>query len=655
MKRISGFIFLSLFFYNGFSQQQFALAGPKGIFIYLDKKIPNGVKISSITLQRKEASGDFKNIAEVKSSTDENSFISKAKDNNKYFPDYSFPPDSVLKTIWTKAAKTGLLDSIGYWGMHPAVRMALGILYYDLEAKEKIQYTYKVTVNGNTREERISSAVSFPFYPKYDDVTLYEYQFDKNGLYIKLKSVGKNAPSAFKIFKYNDAGKAEEVRGQHSKYSVKDSTYYIVNDKNVTAGKTYQYAWVGVDALGNTSYGSGPYIIGAKDFSLVYFKRSKADKLKGGLGIKLTWQLSDVSQAASIHIFKSEKFDGKFLEAGTVKNTDTTFTDDNITPDKIYYYYLQAKDKTGTQWKNSAKFFDYGLDTRKPITAQIDGGFGVKNGVKLELIIPDDNIVGYRVFRSENGSDDYTVIADLVAVQPDNNRSVYFDTLSMSGRTIYNYRIETENTSHITSDKSNKVQVRPDMPTNPPAPSQLEAYYQDSVIHLFWNDAKNGNWFVGGYRIYKREQSQKKAQLLLPADSVFEGTRFIDASYDYGKTYEYEIETMDVFGEASSTRAVASVSIPELLPVSPAISRAFSLPDGIRIEWTQPNMSDLKNYKLYRYQRGQNALLLAQPDSKTNWYLDKTVKAGELYFYTLTSVNSKAKESAESAEVGVRK
>lgn len=646
-KKIFTIILLAFAVYS-FAQEQIAFAGPKGIFVYLGKDIPNGVRIESIQLSRKEENGSFKKLKDVKCASTEQEFIDKAKDAAKYFPDFDFPPDSSLKIVWAKASKYGLLDSAGYWAMHPALRMALGILYYDLEAKENTKYNYKF--NSIT-----SAEVSFPFYPKFDTASLNEYQFDKNGLYIRFRSIGKSPAKSFKVFKYNDAQKPEEVSGIHSKYSVKDTTYYIIVDKKVTAAKKYQYSLVGVDFYGNTSYGFPPVIISLQDFSTIIFNRTKATRAKGFLGITLNWKISDVRNVKSIHIFRSKSFDKDFSEIGVMRATDTTFTDESIEPDRVYYYYLQIADETNTIVKNSAKFFDFGFDTNKPITPIITEAVGLSNGVKLNVAVPDNFIAGYRVFRSENGNDNFTVIADLVLLNPDSNTATFYDTgATMSGRIFYNYKVQSENTSHVVSDMSNSVQVHPEMSANVSAPTNLLVYFQDSIINIFWNDMRKDDEFVSGFRIYKRESGTTAFTPILPEDSIIEGNKFTDLNYKYGKVYEYEVESVDLFGFASKERASAQVNILKILPAAPVINSGINLPDGILIEWTKPNETNIKQYKIYRYQRGESPKLIATPEPNKESYLDQTAKSGELYFYTIATVDMAGNESTESAEIGAR-
>ncbi|MCO5230350.1 MAG: hypothetical protein M9958_04245 [Chitinophagales bacterium] len=630
------------------AQEKFAFPGPKGVFVYLGKEIPNGVKVESIQLSRKEGNDSFKKLINLKCATTEQEFITKAKDATKYFPDFNFPSDSSLNIIWQRASKYGLLDSATNWALHPAVRMALGVLYYDLEVKENLKYAYQY-------KDITSTDVSFPFHPKFDSVSLNMYQYDENGLYLRFQSLGNNPPRSFKVYKYNDAQQPEEVFGVRNQYRFKDTTFYILVDKNSTKGKKYQYSLIGVDQYGNTSYGAAPIIVNLQDFSTVIFNRTKANRAKDFLGITLNWEISDISNVKSIHIFRSTNFDKDFVEVGVMRANDTTFTDDNIEPDKVYYYYLQITDATNTIKKTSAKFFDFGFDTQKPITPIITSAEGMPNGVRLNVSIPDYFIAGFRVFRSENGSSDFSVIADMVLIHPDSSTATFFDTSStMSGRVFYNYKIQSENTSHIVSDMSNTVQVRPEMSANVASPTQFIAYFQDSSINLFWEDMRRNDNFVSGYKIYKKENNNSSFVTLLSADSIYEGNRFVDKNYETGKIYNYEVESIDLFGYPSKERAVAQVSVPEVLPLAPVISGAINLPDGILLEWTQPNDVNLSKYKIYRYQRGEQPLSITVLDIDKESFLDKTAKSGELYFYTITSLDKMNRESKESLEVGVR-
>jgi len=660
MKNNSVKIFFTLFalLTAGFvsAKDERVYPAPKGILVFLGKKIPNGKNAESISVQRKDEKGDFSSVADVKCATGESEFISKSNEWKKYFPDLTFPEEKTLKTIWAKASQYGLLDSCGGWSYHPAVRIALGLVYYDLQAKENVKYQYKILVKGRTNEEATSDLVSYPFHPVFDEIFLNTYSYGKEGLYIRFRSVGNNKPAEFKVFRYDESKKPQEVKTMHSDYSVRDTNYFVVQDKTAAAGKVYQYSLVGVDRFGNTAYGSAPVIVSTQDFNALYFKKTGADKMKGRLGIKLNWLLSNTGQVGSVHIFKSADAFKNFKEIGVAAATDTSFVDELIEPDKVYHYYLEAKDKTNTLSKRSSTFFDFGLDAQAPLTPEIFKAATIKNGVKLIAFVPDRNIAGYKVYRAPYYDSSFVCIAPFVNKNADSSTVTYYDTSSsLSGKTLYNYYIVSENTSHLQSQKSNIAQAHPGVAVDLQAPATFSAYFQDGYVHLYWENLKLNDETIEGYRLYKKESSQKDFTLVFGADSVYEGSFYNDQNTEDGKTYNYEVEVIDVFGNKSKTRAIATVEIPVDKPIPPSGPKAMVVPEGIRLEWDGTNADDVTGYKLYRYQRGSNATLVASPSKTISDYTDKNVKAGELYFYYLTSVDTKKRESEPSAETGIRK
>ncbi len=642
--------------YTATAQTEWTYPAPKGILVFMGKKIPNGKIVQSIAIQRKEDAGNFSALTEVKCVASETEFITKSNDWKKYFPDLAYPTDSVLKVIWARATRFSLLDSCGGWAYHPAVRIALGLVYYDLTAKENARYQYKISFRGGVAEEVTSGVTTFPLHPKFDEITLESYTYSKEGLYLRFKSVGKNKPAEYKIFRYDDTKKATEVKAIHGDYSVRDTNYFVIQDKSVAAGKTYQYTLVGTDKFGNTAYGSTPAIVSTTNFNAFYFKKTGADKLKDRLGIKLNWKLSDISNVASVHVFKSSDAVKGFKEIGVTRAQDTTFVDEQITPDKAYFYYLEVKDKTQTQSKRSSTFFDFGLDVQAPLTPEIYSASSIKGGVKLSAFVPDAFVAGYKVFRAAYNDSIYKCIAPFVSKHPDSSSVVYLDTSKeLSGKTVYNYYIVSQNTSNLSSQASNIQQAHPNVPVMLAAPASLNAYFQDGYIHLNWENMQLTDETIEGYVLYKKESSQKEFEKVFGKDSVHPGSFYSDLKFEEGKTYEYEVQVVDMFGNRSSNRATAKVTTPEDKPVPPAGPRAMALPDGIRLEWDGTNPEDITGYKLYRYQRGGSALLLTSPAKTETGFTDTSAKNGELYFYYLTSVDNKKRESEPSAEVGIRK
>jgi fibronectin type 3 domain-containing protein len=635
-----------------FSQKnEFCHEGPIGIFISGGKQIPNGVKIKNIVIERKEDKSDWKKLVELVTPATESEFKLKFADACKYFPDYSLPSDKKLSAIWSNT-KFGLSDSLGFWGSHPAVKMALGLMYYDLDVKKNTLYYYRIILNGTTYE---SKAFSLPFNPVFDELHFSESWYNNDDLNFKWYSIGKNPANSLKVFTYNEQKKPVEVKADVLYYKNKDTSFYVFIHKGLKAGVDRQYSIVGLDQYENSSLNSAQAVIAAVNSNAVYFTKTKAEREIDMLGVKLNFKLSTLQNVKSIHVFKSNDAGKTFKELSSVSGTDTIYFDENVQPDKIYYYYFAAFDNRGALLKKSNTIFSYALDKRKPITPFVNYAKGIKNGIELQFSCTDEFLKSYRVHRKGNEEIGFKIIYETVA-NDFSKPIVYKDTAQeLSPKQFYSYYVTVINTSGKESDSSNQVIERPLKNTFPNAPAFFNVYYQDSVIHLDWENMKVNDWTIKGYKVFKKIKGETKYAPLFANDSILEFNRVKDNKFEYGKTYDYAIETIDQFNNISKSKMLASVTLYESKMIPPGGLKAVNTALDVVLEWEALQEKDIKGYAVYRYQREQTPVKLAKLDSKELSYIDKSAKKGQLYFYYITSINSKDVESAGSEEVSVRK
>jgi fibronectin type 3 domain-containing protein len=197
------------------------------------------------------------------------------------------------------------------------------------------------------------------------------------------------------------------------------------------------------------------------------------------------------------------------------------------------------------------------------------------------------------------------------------------------------------------------VQVQPAISTEPLVPAFLKTYFQDGVINLAWQDVKLRDVMVKGYLVSKTEKGKDKWTNIFGADSVFPGSHFEDRNFEEGRSYEYKVQTVDEFCGKSKNAAINEVSIASSKVIPPSGLKAISIPDGVELEWAFGDTS-ISQYKIYRYQRCQKAESIGTTKFSVRNYLDKTAKKGQLYFYYLTSLDNKKRESEPGEEVGVR-
>ncbi|MFN8277422.1 MAG: fibronectin type III domain-containing protein [Chitinophagales bacterium] len=632
---------------------QLVATAPKGFLVFLGSGIPNGVKATAIKVEKNNGSG-WQQMAEVKAPADEAQFLLAVKQYAPYFPDTKLPSEPALKRAWATARRTGSLDSVGFEGRVIAVRLALGAAYYDRNAKDNEKAQFRITIQANNNNETLTTnEVRYPFHPAFDNAVLSDYDYSQKGMYIRWRSVGKNAPADFKVYRFVDK-KPVEVTGATAQYRIKDSTYYSIQDTAVAAGKQYQYALVGLDRFGNTAYGSAPVIVKATNFNSVYFKKTAAKRDNKQMAIAVQWALSDAQAIQSIQLFRSEKVFGDFKLCGSARATDTLFLDNRIDPDKMYYYYAIAADRTGKELVRSSTFFESAMDTRQPLRPFFVSAEGVKQGVQLKMACNDRFINGYRIFRANGGSDSFEVIRDFYP-KTDSITSFIDSSKSLSGKQTYRYYFTAFNTSSKQSQPSATEEVRPAIPTEPAAPSFLRAYYQDNQLQLSWEDVMRADRTIMGYRLQYRTDAANAWKPLFERDSVFSGSHLELQQLEEGKTYEFMVKSADMFGSNSKTGALNAVEIPVRVIAPPAGLRAVNLKEGVQLEWDMATDTDVVSFAVYRYQRGQQPVSLGNTKVQQRAFLDKTARSGELYFYYIASVLANQRESTGSAEVGVRR
>jgi hypothetical protein len=147
-----------------------------------------------------------------------------------------------------------------------------------------------------------------------------------------------------------------------------------------------------------------------------------------------------------------------------------------------------------------------------------------------------------------------------------------------------------------------------------------------------------------------------------PADKDFveaatvEGSSWVDARTEYGKTYEYRLQAVVPAGQhaAESERSLAVRVVPEdrFAPAVPAGLTAVPSTGSIELAWDAEADSDLAGYILYRAS-GDGALERLAGPLPTPAYSDRKIEPGKKYRYAVSAVDRIGNESEKSAPVEV--
>ncbi|MEO8233260.1 MAG: hypothetical protein ABI638_13330 [Ignavibacteriota bacterium] len=169
----------------------------------------------------------------------------------------------------------------------------------------------------------------------------------------------------------------------------------------------------------------------------------------------------------------------------------------------------------------------------------------------------------------------------------------------------------------------------------------------------FFRWEKNIEPDLKAYRLYRSENNITSFSLLVEIIA----TEYVDRFLEYDSTYYYYLTAIDNAGNESSATSIIDVqpgnnSAPQ--PPSRLIVSGFNSPvQGtleIMVSWTPPDISDLKNYLIYR---GSDSLFIPSPatfidSSKIAIYLDRLVQLNQKYHYKIIAVDKGNKVSLPS-------
>jgi len=493
--------------------------------------------------------------------------------------------------------------------------------------------------------------------PQFDALKFYESEKTPQMVYIKWFSTGNNPAPNFMPVQYQDK-KAVEVLSIRMRYPKKDTIFYVLQDTlmfKLPGEEYHQYFIAAMDTSGKAYNTSDIVKIPAGMPGNIWFTTTAANKSEKEKAITLEWKMSSLADVQMFEIYRSQFLDKDFKLLVTLPADQQSYSDIETTPDVLFYYQILAIRNSDNPPIRSNVIFSASYNPIPPIPPHIEMATGIKNGVSLQIQVIDAEAAGVRIYRDDGMTPTLTLVSDLIPLTPDAPFVIWFDTLSaLSGRRTYTYAAKTESTSFVESDFSNKEYARPLITVPPLSPASLTAYEEDGVVKLFWANMEEEDIAIAGYKLWRKTEGPTSAfSELTPNGEMLELNYFRDTTALSGQTYTYKVNTVDIDGNISLDGTLSTVTLQENKPISPFALQAFSIDQGIQLEWGQTIDGDLKSLVLYRRTEKEKprAIITLPPDALE--YLDQEVKAGEQYFYSLTTKYTNGMESEPSDEKGV--
>ncbi|MGE5383444.1 MAG: fibronectin type III domain-containing protein [Omnitrophica WOR_2 bacterium] len=496
----------------------------------------------------------------------------------------------------------------------------------------------------------------------FDDIKFNQSEFNHQMVYIKWFSTGQKPAPDFLTFKYNEENPVE-IKSIKMIYRNEDTTFYVMQDTltakqgNIVNESILQYFMVPHDTSGKV--GTPSQIVLVSNKGNRWFSSTKAERINGEKGVKLTWKFSEPGIVKHFNILRSNNFNADYEVITSLSSKETSYSDRQIKPDVVYYYKLQAVPFDGNKPIFSNVIFAAGFNPQLPVPPYISVSKGVRGGAMLHIQVTDTEAAGVRIYRNDGEGGKLFPVSNLLKV-PDSLIVVYNDTANhLSGRKNYIYSAKTESTSFIESGFADSVYVRPVISNMPENPKDLSVYEENGKVRLFWENMEATDQGIAGYRVMRKEESKNSGAvnapfiLLHPDFAILKINFFTDTTAEPAKTYIYKVNSVDIDGNISKQGTIATVSLHSDEPIEPFGLEGYKVDDAIFLTWGQTIYKDISSVNLYRYQRGSKAVLLSKLPADATEYTDNQIKPDNLYFYYLTTVNKSGIESAKSMEIGV--
>jgi hypothetical protein len=228
------------------------------------------------------------------------------------------------------------------------------------------------------------------------------------------------------------------------------------------------------------------------------------------------------------------------------------------------------------------------------------------------------------------------------------------------------YAVSVVNQSGRSAGLSNLVQV-PSAPTLSP-PQRFSAEVRSDGVLLSWDcppDTSTTDPRIGHrLRIYRREQARQSPARIGDANFAdCSQPQFLDQTFEWEKRYNYfaavvtvvslpgKVEVEVEGNDTSIVQVFARDIFPPAVPTGlQAVFSGVGQVPFVDLVWSPDTEADLAGYNLFRHEEGSQPQKLNSEPVKAPAYHDTNVQSGKKYFYSVSAIDERNNESAQSEE-----
>ncbi len=541
----------------------------------------------------------------------------------------------------------------------PVTARAMGLMYIDTTARANEKYLYRIIMKGQEAQGSFDSASVFTGISEYSPLPKpaeFDVEYaDRTALIRWNKYVHNDVYISWEIERSDDGEHYHPLEKGNmlpfEKESGRNEYAYAVDSLPANA-TTYYYRIRGITSFGET----GPWSEPAHGQGITRIKGAPHITQYNDTeeGVTLFWDFPAEYESTiegfnimrSVHDRKGFKPLATGLRPGARSFTDKA-------PLYTGYYKIIAYRDTVAS-KASHPYLVQLTDSIPPHKPRkLAGKVDTQYIARLEWEPNTDNdLLGYIVFRSQSGNDEYTRLTSRHVAQ-----HAYTDTLNkknLNSRVFY--KIAALDERYNQSVFSDAVEIsKPDM--IPPANPVFKAVKPTGRgIELTWLQSSSPDCKT--YVLYRKQAADTAWQQISEHrhNTKAQQAEYTDAGAEPGKTVHYKLTAFDEAGNASGpvysikTQALKTTRAQGIGRISKTLDMKHGL---VRIKWKQPD-GLVKGYQVYKKDNERPYRLYQSVQGTENVFNDRGLKAGNTYTYRIQVVYEDGSTSGFSDEIVIK-
>ena len=237
-------------------------------------------------------------------------------------------------------------------------------------------------------------------------------------------------------------------------------------------------------------------------------------------------------------------------------------------------------------------------------------------------------------------------------------RTVYFADNQVESGGKYFYKVAAFNKNGYFGAFSDTLTAEYGSPPKPP--TGIEASAGDKTVRLKWDSNRSEDNRIYGYNVYRTTEQEIYRNTALN-ETPLTKENFTDIGVENNSKYYYVVRSVikagETYIEGASSEEISIIPIDMMPPPVPTGVKLVPVEEGVAISWIGVEDGGAISYNIYKRREGDLAVKkVNRLPVKENYFIDGKVEKGEIYIYSVSSVDDSPRrnESLPSDRAFVR-